>query len=135
LRLRPVEVRNPQEIETVLGSMPAADGDALFALPYALLFQQRRLLVRLAAQKRLPAVYPWREFVDEGGLVSYGANTADLYRRSGEYVDRILNGATPAELPVQQPIKFEVVVNVKTASQLGLTIPVLVLARADEVIE
>jgi putative ABC transport system substrate-binding protein len=99
-----------------------------------LLIEQRRL-VDLAAKNRLPAMYPLREFVDSGGLMAYGPNFADLYRRAATYVDKILKGAKPADLPVEQPTKFELVINLKTAKDLGLTVPQSVLARADSLIQ
>ena len=96
---------------------------------------ERRRLVDLAAKNRLPAMYSFKGYVDAGGLMSYGTNVPDLHRRAATYVDKILKGAKPADLPVEQPTKFEFVVNLKTAKALGLTIPASVLARADQVVE
>jgi len=96
---------------------------------------ERRRLVDLAAKNRLPTVYAWREYVDAGGLMAYGPNLADLFRRAATYVDKILKGAKPADLPVEQPTKFELIINLKTAKALGLTIPPSVLLRADEIIQ
>jgi len=100
-----------------------------------MLFGEYRRIVRLAASSRLPAMYQAREFVDAGGLMSYGANLPDLFRRTATYVDKILKGAKPADLPVEQPTKFELVINLKTARELGLTITRDFLLVADEVIE
>jgi putative ABC transport system substrate-binding protein len=102
-------------------------GDALFTA-------HRRALLQLASKERLPTIYWAREFAEEGGLMSYGPNYADLYRRSVGYVDKILKGSKPADLPIEQPAKFELVVNLKTARALGITIPESILLRADEII-
>jgi putative ABC transport system substrate-binding protein len=99
------------------------------------LFAERKRIVELAVKYRLPAIYHRKEYVDEGGLMSYGTDQADLYRRAAVYVDKILNGAKPADLPVQQATKFEFVINLKAAKQIGLTIPPNVLVRADKVIK
>ncbi len=115
--------------------MISARAGALTVLPSNMFLRERRRLVDLAAKNRLPAVYSVREFVDAGGLVSYGANLAALFRRAATYVDKILKGAKPGDLPVEQPTKFELVINLKTAKDLGLTIPQSVLARADDVIQ
>jgi putative ABC transport system substrate-binding protein len=98
-------------------------------------FSERRRLVELAAKYRLPTVYPWREPVDSGGLLAYGPNLPDLFRRAAGYVDRILKGAKPADMPVEQPIKFELVINLKAGRTLGLTLPPSLLGRADHVID
>ncbi len=115
--------------------MTSARAGGLTVLPSARFLREHRRLVDLAAKNRLPAVYTSREFVDAGGLMSYGANQPDLFRRAATYVDKILKGAKPADLPVEQPTKFELVINLKTAKALGLTIPQSVLAHADEVIQ
>ena len=109
--------------------------DALSVLTSARLFTERRRLAELAEKNRLPAVYTLRESVDAGGLMAYGPNVADLFRRAAIYVDKILKGAKPADLPVEQPTKFELIINLKTAKALGLTIPQSLLLRADEVIQ
>jgi len=109
--------------------------DAIMPTSNRRFFAERKRIVELAGKYRLPAIYWQKEFVDEGGLMSYGADYEDLYRRAAGYVDKILKGAQPADLPVQQPTKFELVINLKTAKQIGLTIPPNVLARADKVIK
>jgi len=137
LGVRPqfVEARGPADFDRAFSEMTRARAGALTVLASSMFFNERRRLVDLAAKNRLPAVYPWREGVDAGGLMSYGANLADLNRRAATYVDKILKGAKPADLPVEQPTRFELVINLKTAKALGLTIPQSVLIRADEVIQ
>ena len=135
VRLQFVEARNPADLDRAFSDMTRARAGALTVLASHIFIDERRRLVDLAAKNRLPAVYPWREFVDAGGLMAYGPSIADLYRRASTYVDKILKGAKPADLPVEQPTKFELVINLKAAKALGLTIPPSVLARADEVIE
>ena len=130
-----IEARGPDEFARAFSDMISARAGALTVLPSAMFQRERRRLVDLAAKNRLPAVYPQREFVDAGGLMSYGANQSDLFRRAATYVDKILKGAKPGDLPVEQPTKFELVINLKTAKDLGLTIPQSVLARADDVIQ
>jgi putative tryptophan/tyrosine transport system substrate-binding protein len=135
VRLQFVQARGPADIDRAFSDMTRARAGALAVLTSSMLFGERRRLVDLAAKNRLPAVYPWREGVDAGGLMSYGPDLADLSRRAATYVDKILKGAKPADLPVEQPTKFELVINLKTAKVLGLTIPQSVLARADHVVE
>ncbi len=135
VRLQFVEARGPADFDRAFSDMTRARAGALTVLASTMFFSERRRLVDLAAKNRLPAVYPWREYVDAGGLMSYGPNIADLFRRAATYVDKILKGAKPADLPVEQPTKFELVINLKTAKALGLTIPPSVLGRADEVIQ
>jgi putative ABC transport system substrate-binding protein len=108
---------------------------AVVVVPDGVFYSYRRDVVALVNATRLPAIYPEREYADDGGLMSYGANVPDNFRRAADYVDRILKGANPADLPIQEPVKFDFVVNLKTAKELGLTIPPAILARADEVIE
>jgi putative ABC transport system substrate-binding protein len=135
VRLQFVEARGPEDFDRAFSDMTRARAGALTVLPSNMFTNERRRLVDLAAKNRLPAVYPWREAVDVGGLMAYGANFADLYRRAATYVDKILKGAKPADLPVEQATKFELVINLKTAKALGLTIPPSLLQRADEIIQ
>jgi putative ABC transport system substrate-binding protein len=134
VRLQFVEARGPADFDRAFSDMTRARAGALTVLPIAMLANERRRLVDLAAKNRLPAVYPWREFADAGGLMSYGPDLADMSRRVATYVDKILKGAKPADLPIEQPTKFELVINLKTAKLLGLTIPQPLLQRADEII-
>jgi len=129
-----MEARNREEIERVLSGIGKERPQALFELPDPLTFFHRELIAEVAAKHRLPAMYSFREYVDAGGLMSYGTSFPDLFRRAATYVDKILKGAKPADLPVERPMKFELVINLKAAKQIGLTIPPNVLARADKVI-
>jgi putative ABC transport system substrate-binding protein len=135
VRLQFVEVRGPEDFDRAFSEVTKARAGALTLLPSQLFMSERRRLVDLAAKHRVPAIYPFRLFVDAGGLMAYGADLPDLSRRAAAYVDKILNGARPGDLPVQQPTKFELVINLRTAKALGVTIPVSVLARADQVVE
>ena len=128
-------VRNPGEIEAMMAEIAREPGSGLMFLPDTFTVFHRDLIVNLAAQHRLPAAYALRSFAAAGGLLSYGVDITDLYRRASPYVDRILKGARPADLPIQQPTKFELVINLKAARALGLTVPTTLLASADEVIE
>ena len=130
-----IEARGPDEFARAFSAMTSARAGALTVLPSNMFVRERRRLVDLAAKNRLPAVYTSREFVDAGGLMSYGAHQPDLFRRAATYVDKILKGAKPGDLPIEQPTKFELVINLKTAKDLGLTIPPSVLARADDLIQ
>jgi putative tryptophan/tyrosine transport system substrate-binding protein len=123
------------EYRRVFAAMAGERVQALFVTDYPENVTNRRVIVELARRNRLPAIYPYREFADVGGLMSYGANDADLWRQLAGYVDRILKGANPGDLPYQLPTKFELVINLKTAKALGLTIPQSLLLRADQVIE
>jgi putative ABC transport system substrate-binding protein len=128
-------VHHESEIEEVITTAGRRRASGLIILPDAFLFRRRETIVALAGKQSLPAVYPYRPFVTSGGLVCYAIDRIDLFRRAASYVDRILKGAKPADLPVQQPTKFELVINLKTAKALGLEVPPTLLARADEVIE
>jgi putative tryptophan/tyrosine transport system substrate-binding protein len=135
LRLHPIQVSPDDTLEQAFAAMSNASARTLIILTDPIFFSQRKSIVDLAARHRLPAMYFFQEFAKEGGLVSYGPSDLDLYRRSATYVDRILKGAKAGELPVEQPTKFELVINLKTAKAIGLDIPPMLLARADEVIE
>jgi ABC-type uncharacterized transport system substrate-binding protein len=135
VRLQFVEARGPADFDRAFSDMTRARAGALTVLGSSMFTSERRRLVDLAAKNRLPAVYPQREFVDVGGLMAYGPNVTDLFRRAATYVDKILKGAKPGDLPVEQPTKFELIINLKTAKALGLTIPPSLLGRADEAIQ
>jgi putative ABC transport system substrate-binding protein len=130
-----IETRNKEEIERALSGIGKERPQGLFELPDPLTFFNRELITQFAAKHKLPAMYSFREYVDAGGLMSYGTSFPDLFRRAATFVDKILKGARPADLPVEQPMKFEFVINLKAAKQIGLAIPPNVLARADKVIK
>jgi len=135
VELRPVDVRDPGEIEHAITAFAGAPHGGLIVTQATLTVLHRKLIITLAARLKLPAVYAERLFVDDGGLIAYGPDFVDPYRRAAGYVDRILKGDKPADLPVQAPTKYDLVINLKTAKALGLDIPAAVLARADRVIE
>jgi putative ABC transport system substrate-binding protein len=134
MKLQYLNIQNPQEIETAFRAASKERSDAFLVLQSPVFNSQRAQIADLALKSRLPATYPRREFVEDGGLMSYGVSISDLDRRAATYVDKILKGAKPGDLPVEQPTKFEFVVNLKAAKQIGLRIPPNVLARADKVI-
>jgi putative ABC transport system substrate-binding protein len=131
----PIYLRRPEELVDAFAQAVRARADAILVAPNPFFNAQRDRLIALAAQHRLPAIYEFRDFVEAGGLMCYGADNREVYRRVAHYVDKILKGAKPADLPIEQPTKFELVINLKTAKGLGLIIPPSVLARADQVIE
>jgi putative ABC transport system substrate-binding protein len=135
VELEVVEVRDPSELESAFARMTKARADALITVPDEMFFVHRQRIVDLAAKSRLPGLYDNKPFVDAGGLMAYGPSFPELFRRAATYVDKILKGAKPRDLPIERPTHFELVVNLKTAKALGLTIPSPLLARADQVIE
>ena len=134
IQLYPVEVRDPPELEDGFRAMTQERVTAVMVLQDPLFLRQRHQLVGLAARTRLPMISPWREVAEAGGFMSYGEDPADLIRRAAVYVDKILKGARPADLPVERPMKFKLVINLKTAEALGLTLPPTLLFQADEVL-
>ena len=128
------EVNGPEDFERAFAAMAEARAGALVVSPTPKLFEARGQIVAHAAKSRLPTVYAWRDAVEAGGLVSYATNFPEMYRRAAIYVDKILKGAKPADLPIEQPTRFELVINLKAAKALGLSIPESLLQRADEVI-
>ena len=135
VEVSPLDVRVPAQIERAVAAFAGGENGGLILSSGASSIRNRELVVALAARHRLPSIYPFRPFVATGGLMSYGPDTTDASRGAAGYVDRILKGEKPADLPVQQPTKFELIINLKTAKALGLTVPQTILASADEVIE
>jgi putative ABC transport system substrate-binding protein len=135
VQLQLLEARGPNDFEGAFAAMARERAGALLVVPDAVFGLHRAQLQDFAAKSRLPAMYGLREHPEAGGLMSYAVDLRDSFRRSATYVDKILKGAKPADLPIEQPTKFELVINLKTAKALGLTIPPVVLTRADEVIQ
>jgi putative tryptophan/tyrosine transport system substrate-binding protein len=135
VQLQYLDVLGPKDIETAFQAARKGPADAVLVLSSAVIFSQRTQIADLAVKNRLPVIFPQSEYVEDGGLMSYAPNYADLFRRAATYVDKILKGAKPADLPVEQPTKFEFIINLKAAKQIGLTIPQRVLTRADKVIK
>jgi putative tryptophan/tyrosine transport system substrate-binding protein len=135
VQLQPVEVRDPYPFDQAFAIMAEAHADALITLPSTVFLSRRAQLVDLASKTRLPGIFPDRELAEAGGLMSYGPSVTANYHRAATYADKILKGTKPADLPVEQPTKFEFVINLKTAKALGLTIPPSVLFQANEVLQ
>jgi len=135
IRLQFVGAAGPTDFDSGFAAMSRDRADALLVFPSPMLYLEHRRIVDLAAKNRLPTVYPWREAVDAGGFCAYGTNIPEMLRHAAVYVAKILKGTKPGDLPIEQPTKFELVINLKTAKQLGLTIPQSLLLRADQVIQ
>src|SRR2546422_1033677 len=135
IEARPFEVDKPDGFEEAFAGIARARADTLVVVGDALMFSSRARIVSLASKNRLPAMYPQKEYVNAGGLISYGTDLADVFRRSAGFVDKILKGANPAELPVELPTKYELTINLATAKALGLTIPASLRAKADRLVE
>jgi len=135
VKLQYLDVLSPKDFETAFRAAVKGRAEAVLVLTGPVVNSQRKQIADFAAKNRLPAILPFPEYVDAGGLMSYSASVTDMYRRAATYVDKILKGAKPADLPVEQPVKFEFIINLKAAKQIGLTIPPTVLARADKVIK
>ena len=135
VKLQYLEVRDPKDNETAFQAARKGHADAVLVLSSPVIFSQRTQIADLAVKNRVPVIFPQSEYVEDGGLMSYAPNYPDLFRRAATYVDKILKGAKPADLPVEQPKKFEFIINLKAAKQIGLTIPPNVLVRADRVIK
>jgi putative ABC transport system substrate-binding protein len=135
VKIQYLDFLSPKEIETAFRAANKGRAEAVLVLGGAVFNSLRKEIVELAVKNGLPAIFPWPEFVEAGGLMSYGVSLSDLHHRAATYVDKILKGAKPSDLPVEQPTKFEFIINLKAAKQIGLTIPPNVLARADKVIK
>ena len=135
VQVQPAEIQDASDVERVIATLPTNSNRGLVVIPSVFMSEHRDLIVAAAARHAVPAIYPFRFFATAGGLIAYGADGVDLHSRAASYVDRILKGEKPAELPVQQPTKYELVINLRTARMLGLDVPATLLARADEVIE
>ena len=135
MQVQVVNAQNSKDFSLAFAAMTRESAQALYVTPDPVFFRDHKLLINLAAKHRLPALHDWREVAENGGLIAYGPSLVDLNRRSAHYVDRILKGAKPGALPIEEPTKFELAVNLGTARDLGLTIPPSVLLRADEVIQ
>jgi putative ABC transport system substrate-binding protein len=135
VELTPINFRNAGDAERDIATFALEPNGGLIVVVGSTVTIQHKLIVSLAAKHRMPVVYPYRFYVEAGGLASYGPDLANLYRRAASYVDRILKGEKPADLPVQAPTKYELAINLKAARALGITVPATLLARADEVIE
>jgi putative ABC transport system substrate-binding protein len=135
LQLHPMPISSEASLDEAFAILMKPVAQGLIVLTDPILFSQRKRIVEHANRSRLPTIYFFQEFVKDGGLMSYGPSDADLFRRSAAYVDRILKGTRPSDLPVQQPTKFDLAINLKTAKALGLEVSPMLLARADEVIE
>ncbi len=135
LQLEAVEARGPDDLENAFSAMTKANANAFMGMTDTRFFRNRKRIIKLSVKNRLPAVYQSRRFVQDGGLMSYGPNRRKWRRRIADYLDKILKGANPGDLPIEQPTKFELVINLKTAKQLGITIPPEVLYRATKVIK
>jgi len=135
VKLQYLDILSPKDIETAFRAASKGRADAVLVLTSPFATSQRTQITDLAVKNRLPAIYDRAEFVEDGGLMTYSVSSTDLFRRAATYVDKILKGAKPADLPVEQPKKFEFIINLKAAKQIGLTIPPNVLAQADRVIK
>jgi putative ABC transport system substrate-binding protein len=134
VKVTTVEIRRPDEVATALGAIRNSV-DGLMVIGNPVTFKKRKVIAEFAVESRLPSVFEQRLFVETGGLLSYGPSFADLFRRAAVYVDKILKGAKPADLPIEQPTKFELVINRKTADTLGLSVPPSLLLRADQIVD